>query len=151
MALFRCGKTEIINPAPVYANYNCACSLALNAVESAGSSLGYLRNTSVTFKIRNNVATNISGNQGHDCWVSRSDGNISGYVRVSNASATATVQKNRSSVVSVLYADDEGQHVEEFNYDGLIDFYMNTMKMSEEEAKSLAAALFDFSDMKDEE
>mgnify|MGYP006943504196 CR=1 FL=1 len=150
MPLFRCGKTEIITPAPVYSNYNCACSQALNVVEHAGSSLGYLRNTSVTFKIRNHVATNVSGNVGHDCWVMEFDGKIDGYVRVANASATATVQ-NRSSVVRVLYADDEGQHVEEFNYDGLIDFYMNTMKMCEEEANSVATALFDFSDMKDEE
>lgn len=150
MPLYRCGKTEIINPAPVYANYNCACSQALNAVESAGSSLGHLRNTTVTFKIRNNVTAYVLGHKGENCWVSQSDGNITGYIRVANVSATATVQ-SRSSDVRVLYADDEGEHVAEFNYDGLIDFYVNTMKMSEEEAKSVATSLFDFSDMKDEE
>lgn len=150
MPLFRCGKTEIINPAPVYSNYNCACSQALNAVRSSGSSLGHLRNTSVTFKIRNNVTAYVLGHKDENCWVSDVDGNITGYIRVSNVSATATVQ-SRSSDVRVLYTDDEGEHVAEFNYDGLIDFYVNTMKMSEEEAKSVATALFDFSDMKDEE
>lgn len=150
MPLYRCGKTEIINPAPVYANYNCACSQNLNAVTSSGASLGSIRNTSVTFNIRNHVATSVLGHMGENCWVSESDGNINGYIRVANVSATATVQ-SRSSDVRVLYADDEGQHVAEFNYDGLIDFYVNTMKMSEEEAKSVATALFDFSDMKDEE
>lgn len=150
MPLYRCGKTEIINPAPVYANYNCACSQSLDAVNSAGQSLGSLRNTSVTFNIRNHSATSILGHVGENCWVSSSDGKIDGYIRVARVSATATVQ-SRSSDVRVLYADDEGQHVAEFNYEGLIDFYVNTMKMSEEEAKSVATALFDFSDMKDEE
>lgn len=150
MPLFRCGKTEIINPAPVYANYNCACSQNLNAVNSAGQSLGSLKNTTVTFNIRNHSATSVSGHMGSNCWTSSSNGKIDGYIRVANVSATATVH-NRSSVVRVLYADEEGQHVEEVNYDGLIDFYMNTMKMCEEEANSVATALFDFSDMKDEE
>lgn len=150
MPLFRCGKTEIINPAPVYSNYNCTCSQALDAVNNAGSSLGYIRNTSVTFNIRNHAATSIKGHQGENCWVSESDGNINGYIRVMRVSATAIVN-SRSSDARVLYADDEGQHVEEFNYEGLIDFYVNTMKMSEEEAKSVATALFDFSDMKGEE
>lgn len=133
-------------PAPVYANYNCACSQNLNAVNSAGQSLGNLRNTSVTFNIRNNVATSVSGHQGENCW-DASNGKIDGYIHVTNVSATATV-RSRSSIARVLYVDDEGEHVEELNYEGLINFYMNTMEMCEEEATSIATALYDFSDMK---
>lgn len=133
-------------PAPVYSNYNCVCSQALNAVESAGSSLGYLRNTSVSFQIRNGTATAISGHQGENCWVSGTDGKIDGYIRVGRVSAAATKQ-SRSSDAKVVYTDDKGQHTEEFNYEGLISFYMNTMKMSEEEATSIATALYDFSDL----
>lgn len=133
-------------PAPVYGNYNCACSQSLNAVNSAGSSLGYLRNTTVTFNIRNGVATSVLGHKDENCWVSDTDGKIDGYIRVSNVSASAT-KNSRSSDVTIVYTDDKGQHTEEFNYEGLIAFYMNTMKMSEEEANSIATALYDFSDL----
>ena len=133
-------------PAPVYSNYNCTCSQSLNAVNSAGASLGYLRNTGITFQIRNGRATSVSGHNGENCWA-EADGKIDGYIRVTNVSATAT-KNNRSSDVTVVYVDDEGQHTEEFNYEGLIAFYTNTMKMCEEEAISTATALYDFSDLK---
>lgn len=137
---------KAVQPAPVYENYNCSCSQSLNAVESAGLSLGHLRYTNVTFKIRNGVATSVSGHNGENCWVSDTDGAITGYIRVSNVSASAT-KSSRSSDVTIVYTDDKGQHTEEFNYEGLIAFYMNTMKMSEEEANSIATALYDFSDL----
>lgn len=140
---------EAVQPAPpatVYENYNCSSAQSLNAVNSAGQSLGYLKNTSVTFKIRNGAATSVSGHNGENCWVRETDGKIDGYIRVTNVSASAT-KNSRSSDVTIVYTDDKGQHTEEFNYEGLIDFYMNTMKMSEEEANSIATALYDFSDL----